>query len=44
MHYNFNADLSRIDIISDGQTVAFITAAYFNYYPYFNTLLNNLIF
>jgi hypothetical protein len=44
MHYTLNTTLSRIDIIQDNIIIAFITAEYLNYYPYFQYLLDNQTF
>ena len=44
MHYTINTTLQRIDIMQDNITIAFITAEYFNYYPYFMFLFDNQTF
>ena len=44
MHYTINTTLQRIDIMQDNIVIAFITAEYFNYYPYFMFLLDNQTF
>ena len=44
MHYTINTNLSRIDIMQDNIVIAFITAEYFNYYPYFMFLFDNQTF